>query len=273
MRTRVHRSTVSLFTLLRAVPAHADDWHCPSMSGGNDALAEQDPGERIRYVQRHLDDDAQRVRIWAWSFAALHTGLTAGNGAQLVVARTHARKVDQVFATAASAFGLLVLAIMPPSVLRDQPRLTRIVRSYEDPGDRCGVLAAAERIDLRAARSEAFGRGPLVHAGSFVFDATLGALLLAVWHHPQTAAIVEPVGIAGGEGQQGFIWTRTSESSKSYPTVAATCRTAGATRSRGRSFHSSVAAGSGRCGECLFDRRRTGTEVPPWLHRPSFSPS
>lgn len=207
---------VVLSSLLGEASARADEWHCPAIAGGNEALADQDPGERIKYVQRHLDDDARRVRIWAWSFAALYTGLTVGNGAKLLVSKTHAEKVDQVFGTAASAFGLVVLAIMPPSVLRDQPKLTKIVSSYKDSDDRCSVLAAAERIYLRAAKSEAFGRGPLVHAGSFAFNAALGALLIAVWHHPQSAAIVAPVGIAGGEIQQGFIWTRTNESLANY---------------------------------------------------------
>lgn len=205
-----------MLVLLAGASARPDEWHCPTIVGGNAALAALDPGRRILYVQRRLDEDARRVRILAWSFAALYTGLTVGNGARLRVVHTHGDKVDQVFATAASAFGLVVLAIMPPAVLRDHTRLTRIVRSYESSDDRCGVLAAAERILLRDAKSEAFGRGPMVHVGNFAFNAAIGILLLTVWHHSATAQLVAPVAIAGGELQQGLLWTHTNDALETY---------------------------------------------------------
>jgi hypothetical protein len=170
------------------------------ITGGSVALGAADPGRRLRFVQRRLDADAQRVRIWAWSWAGIYSSLVVINGVRLIRSTKRGDIIDNTVATAGSAFGLLVLSIMPPAVLRDEPKLARIVSRYGTDDD-CVVLAAAEKILLRDAASEAFGKGPLVHAGNFAFNMALGVLIGAYFHRWTTAMIVAPVAIAVGELQ------------------------------------------------------------------------
>ncbi len=107
--------------------------------------------------------------------------------------------------------GLAVIGIMPPAVLRDQPRLARIVERSRFESDRCALVAAAEHILLRDAASEAFGRGPLVHVGGIAFNLGLGIFLGAGFGHWSTGGIVALTGIAAAELQAATVRTRIGE--------------------------------------------------------------
>jgi hypothetical protein len=186
-----------LAVLLSTSTAHAG---CPSAIGGNATLEDIDPKERLLFIQKRIDHDARNVRIWFWTWFTIYSGLSVGNAIRFHWARTRGNYVDTTTGTGGSVFGLLVLSIMPPAVLRDQHVLARVVGRYQD-GD-CETLAEAEKILLRDAKSEAFGKGPLVHAGNFVFNSALGILLIAAFNRWQLASIVAPVGITAGELQQ-----------------------------------------------------------------------
>lgn len=194
----------------------AEETPCPAIAGGNATLAQASPSRRLLFIQRELNVDARNVRVWAWAWSSIYTGLIIGNAARLGTSKAHGDIVDSAFATGASSFGLAVLAVMPPAVLRDQPRLARLVSRYDATRDSCAVVAGAERILLRDAASEAFGRGPLVHAGNFAFNALLGIVMGVAFHRWETAAIVAPVGTAVGELQQATIVTHIDDTLARY---------------------------------------------------------
>ena len=172
------------------------------------------PAERLAFIQRRVNEDAQRVRIWTWSWTGIYSGLVAFNAVRLGLADSRDAVVDSAFGTGASMLGLAFVAIMPPAVLRDQPRLARIVERSRFETHRCGLVAAAERILVRDAASEAFGRGPLVPAGSFVFN--MGLLIGAGFGRWQTGGIVTATGILIGELQQFTIRTRLDKTLARY---------------------------------------------------------
>lgn len=190
---------------------------CAPIEGGSAALGAIDSGRRLDFIQRRLNADARRVRIWAWSWASIYTGLVVVNGTRLALSRSREDKIDNGTATGASMLGLAVLAIMPPAVLRDQARLARIVaRSGERDSDRCALVAAAERILLRDAASEAFSAGPLPHAGNFVFNMGLGLLLAVGFGRLDTGMIVALTGMTVGEIQMLSVRTRVRETLARY---------------------------------------------------------
>ena len=201
--------------LLLGGVSHADE-RCAVIQGGADALAAISPAERLSFIQRRLNADARRVRIWAWSWAAIYSGLVVYNGIRLSESKARDDVIDNGFGTGASMLGLAVLTIMPPAVLRDQPRLARIVERSSTDSQSCALVAAAEHILLRDAASEAFGQGPLVHAGSFVFNMGLGILLGAGFGRWTTGAIVTTSGIAVSELQQATIRTHVGETLSRY---------------------------------------------------------
>lgn len=209
---------LALALAIVASATHAEaDVRCAPIEGGSSALAAIDPGRRLDFIQRRLNADARRVRIWAWSWASIYTGLVVVNGTRLALSRSRADMIDNGTATGASMLGLAVLAIMPPAVLRDQPRLARIVaRSGELDSDRCALVAAAERILLRDAASEAFSVGPLPHAGNFVFNMGLGLLLAVGFGRLETGMIVALTGITVGEIQMLSVRTRVRETLARY---------------------------------------------------------
>ena len=65
----------------------------------------------------------------------------------------------------------------------------------------CSLVAEAERLLLRDAASEEFGRGPLVHVGNFALNLGLGLLIALGFGHGVVAAISTIVGIVVGEIQ------------------------------------------------------------------------
>jgi hypothetical protein len=189
---------------------------CAPIAGGDEALTAFAPAVRLAFVQRRLNADARRVRIWAWSWAGIYSGLIAFNATELGRASTHSATIDYAFGTAGSMLGLAVIGIMPPAVLRDQPRLARIVERSRFEADRCALVAAAEHILLRDAASEAFGRGPLVHVGGIAFNLGLGILLGAGFGHWSTGGIVALTGIAAAELQAATVRTRIGETLSRY---------------------------------------------------------
>jgi hypothetical protein len=103
-------------------------------------------------------------------------------------------------ATAGSLLGVAALGFLPLKVMADQRELDRLLVAPAGRGS-CSLLADAERMLLRDAGSEEFGRGPLVHIGNFVLNLGLGLIIGLGFGHGTVAAISTLVGIVVGEIQ------------------------------------------------------------------------
>lgn len=191
-----------LALLLEGATARAwEEPRCRAIGGGSAELARKPAIDRLTWVQRHLDHEAWKARIYTWTFISAYAGLTVGNSVNLALHHdTYAQKADFGVAVGGSAFGLLVMSINPPAVLRDQHRLAKVVAGYR-PDRACETLAAAEKILLHDASAEAFGRSVLVHMGNLGFNFALGIVIGTVLHRWDTAFIVAPVAAAAGELQ------------------------------------------------------------------------
>lgn len=175
--------------------------HCRRIAGGTVALEAADARLRLRFLDEGLAREAYRARFWAWSWAGIYSALTAGNGILALTASSTDDKIDDAVGAAASFVGLAVLIVLPLKIMRDQRWLARRLRRAPAGEDPCAPLADAERLLLRDADSEAFGSGPLVHAGNFAFNIGIALLLGVGFGHWKQAAITGLVGIAIGEIQ------------------------------------------------------------------------
>jgi len=173
---------------------------CAAIAGGSTSLERIDAGERLRFVRERLRVDARDARIWAWTWAGIYSALTVGNLA-LLAAHDQDQRRDDYLGAAASFVGLAVLLVSPLKVMRDQRWLERRLARAPAGVDPCALLADAERLLIRDAAAEAFGKGPLVHAGAFIFNLGLGLVLGAGFGHWNSAAITSLVGIAISEIQ------------------------------------------------------------------------
>jgi len=205
-----------LIVLVGSTARAWEEPRCRAIAGGSDELAQHAAIDRLLWVQRRLDHEAWKARVYTWTFLGAYAGLIAGNGANLILHHAnYGQKVDNGVAVGGSAFGLVVMAINPPAVLRDQHRLAKVVSSY-DVSHACATLAAAERILLHDASAERFGRSALVHMGNLGFNFALGAVIGAVLHRWDTGLIVGPAAAAAGELQILSMPTRINATLEQY---------------------------------------------------------
>ena len=106
--------------------------------------------------------------------------------------------IDDGIGAGASFVGVLSVALSPQAVMADQYWLERRLRRAPPGTDVCALLADAERLLVRDAKSAAFGKSALVHAGNFVFNAGVMLLLGIGFNHWEQAALQGVVGVAVG---------------------------------------------------------------------------
>jgi hypothetical protein len=172
---------------------------CAPPRGAAAALSLVDAQTRLAFIRAHLDTEARRARAWSWSWAGIYSAITVAQLATVPLREPDAR-VDAYIGAGASALGVAVLAVAPLKVMGDQRWLARRMAHAPADTDPCALVADAERLLERSARSEAFGKSALVHAGSFVFNVALGLTLVGLRHF-DAAAITALTGIAVGELQ------------------------------------------------------------------------
>ena len=192
--------TTLLVVLLAADGAARAGSLCPPMHGGDAALASAEASDRLAFIQDGLRRDARNMRLWAWTWAGLYSGSAAAHALRIPLSAPEDRK-DAVVATTGSLIGVAALAFMPQKVLSDQPALDRLLEAAPVPGDSCALVAEAERLLLRDAQAEEFGRGPLIHGGNFVLNLALALVTSLAFQHGVVAAISLIVGVVVGEIQ------------------------------------------------------------------------
>jgi hypothetical protein len=177
---------------------------CAPIKGAGLALQRIDARIRLDYVRRALDEEARRMRIWSWTWVSLYGTATVVQASVIPIYEPDAR-VEAYVGSASSAFGVVVLAVAPHKVMRDQRWLDARLRHLTDGEHVCAALADAERLLLRDVRDEEFGKSAVVHVGSFLFNGGLGLLLSLGFDRFRAAAITTASGVVVGEIQ---IWSQ-----------------------------------------------------------------
>jgi hypothetical protein len=184
--------------LFAATPASGTE--CAPISGALPALAHIDAAERLAFLRARLERGARNARIWSWTWGVVYSGIAATSWTLAGVSDAHDR-VDWIVNGAGATVGVAVLVISPLSIMRDQAWLERRLARAGPDYHVCAALADAERLLIRDADSQAFGKGPLVHVGNIVFNIGLGLILGAGFGHWDSAAQAWFVGAAVGELQ------------------------------------------------------------------------
>jgi hypothetical protein len=171
---------------------------CAPIAGGLPELEHIDASVRLRFIRDRLRVEAHKTRIWAWTWAGIYSTITV---VDLGLLHDHSRHalIDNGVGAGASAVGILSIALVPPAVIGDQYWLERRLRNATPGTDACALLADAERLLMRSAKSAAFGKSPLIHAGNFAFNLGVSFLLGFGFGHWEQAALQGLVGIAVGE--------------------------------------------------------------------------
>jgi hypothetical protein len=173
---------------------------CAVIEGGAPALGEVDAAERLAFLRRGLADAAHRARIWSWTFGISYGALAA---LQLAVSPAFSSddRPNYWIGGSAAALGVLVVLVMPLKVMRDHRWLEARIERAPPGEDPCAPLADAERLLLRDARSERFGRAWYIHVGNLLFNIGIGLTLSLAFQHYAVGSTTAIIGATVGEIQ------------------------------------------------------------------------
>ncbi|PTL82118.1 hypothetical protein [Vitiosangium sp. GDMCC 1.1324] len=170
---------------------------CPVPDGASASVGELEPSQRLAFIQSHLHEDARAARIWTGAWGAGYSLLTVG---QLALAPAFApeEQVDFYVGAISSAGGVAALLAVPLSVMEDSPTLDAMVARQPGPVD-CTLLAEAERLLVRSARSEEEGRSWVMQTANVVYNVVTGLVLGLFFDRWASAAVTAATGWLLGE--------------------------------------------------------------------------
>ncbi|MEQ8454497.1 MAG: hypothetical protein RLO52_14305 [Sandaracinaceae bacterium] len=189
---------VAVCLLAAPTPVSAQP-RCPTIEGGDEALAERPVEERAAFVLAASRQAFAESETWTTIYAVGYLGLAAGQLALGVALNDEDRLIDYQIGAASSMIGVASLFILPAAILREQPAVETLAPAAA-AGD-CEALAEAERVLLRGAASEDFGTSWLMHVGGVLFNLAVGLYMGLFYGHWESGAISAGVGIAIGELQ------------------------------------------------------------------------
>lgn len=176
-------------SLVTLVPAHA---------AGEATTAREDCAAQLAWIDARLARTAHRARVWSWSWGLGLGALTVGSLAVVPFVADEERP-DWYVSAFTSAVGIVPLAIAPLAVMRDGDALHAQVVAMSAEGDRCALLADAERLLARDAEGEAEGRAWWNHALNLAVNGGAGLFLGLVYDRWQSGLVTAVVGSAIGE--------------------------------------------------------------------------
>jgi hypothetical protein len=160
------------------------------------SLAEIDAEARLGYVRAKLVRARKHATGWMVVFGTFNLSVIVGQLAAIPKA-TEDELPDRYVGATAASIGLLSVVAVPPAPLLAERKLARLEAGWR--GDRCGLLAEAERLFFGAARRQRFGTSWLMHVGSFLFNAGVGLVLGFGFDRWDTGKISASVGVLVGE--------------------------------------------------------------------------
>jgi hypothetical protein len=182
---------------------------CPLPPGAAPQLASADAEARLKFIQKGMRHAARKARIWAWSGAAVLVAVGSFQLTGAIKVPDRGSRIDLWAGAASILFSLAQMAAVPPLVTIDQWTVDRHVRQAGPDGDRCLLLAEAERLLVRDARSEEQATGLGMQAATLIFNFGTGMVLGMAYHRWDSAASNIVIGTALGELQ---ILTQPTES-------------------------------------------------------------
>ncbi len=186
---------------LVSLPTVARATQCRAIAGGSPALAGIDAETRLRWLDRRLALDARNARIWSGLWGTAYGGVSVVEASLVATTNDTGKRAEYVVGAVASFIGFAAIVIMPPSIERDQSWWRKHEARAAPGTDPCALLNTAELVLTRAAASEEFGRGPLVHLGNFIINIAAGLVLGLGYDRWAPFAYQSIVGIAVGEVQ------------------------------------------------------------------------
>jgi hypothetical protein len=192
---------LALPALLLLFAPRARATECRAVDGGTPALALIPAEKRIEWIDHRLRHEAHNARLWSGLWGAGYGAITVGQAILATQQSDTGQRAENIVGAAASFIGVMAVVILPPSVERDQSWWEKHKRLIPPNADPCATLATAEHLLVRAADSEEFGIGPLVHIGNFAVNIAAGLVLGIGFNRWPAFAYVGLVGIAVGEVQ------------------------------------------------------------------------
>jgi hypothetical protein len=156
---------------------------------------QHDCAETTRTIAATLDRDAQRTRVWYWSWMAAGTALLVGQAALATLVVGDAR-VEYAVGAGTSVFIPGVLLLHPPLVLGDAPLLDARLQATTVGGaigDPCIALGRARELLRRDADDEALATSWFAHVFVVGGNVAIG-LLLGLGLHDWWGAAKQAVG-------------------------------------------------------------------------------
>jgi hypothetical protein len=194
--TRAVALTCGLAALAPTVAARPAS--CSSHSGGQ--VTAQEARERVLWINRQLEEETLRGRVWADSWAI---GIGGAGVASLAAVPYVApdKRVDWYTSAGTAAVGVLPFVIAPLKVIRSEPALreTIAVTPLDDDARVCSLVVDAERTLREAADNERTQRRWFFHAGNIAFNTGVFLFLGLGFHHWSAGAINGLAGAAVGE--------------------------------------------------------------------------
>jgi hypothetical protein len=179
---------------------------CAPPPGAEVGVGAIDGGERLRWIERRLSQEASRSKLWAGAWA-IGIG-AAGLGSLVPVPFVAAGdRIDWYTSAATAAIGVIPFVVSAPAVTRDAPKLRAAIATMPQNDDRriCTLLVDAERKLAADAADERWQQGWWTHAGNVVFNTGV-LLFLGLAYHHWTAGIIN--GISGAVVGETIILTQ-----------------------------------------------------------------
>lgn len=173
---------------------------CGTPRGAEPRVAEIDAAERLRWIERRLDREAGRGRLWAHAWAI---GIGAGGLASLIAVPFVApsNRVDWYTGAASAAIGVIPFLVSPLAVIRDAPKVSAALATtpWNDQERVCAVLLDAEGKLASSAANEHWQQGWWMHAGNLAFNTGV-LLFLGLGYGHWTAGLINGgAGVVVGE--------------------------------------------------------------------------
>ncbi|MEZ4320453.1 MAG: hypothetical protein R3F61_23435 [Myxococcota bacterium] len=206
------RAACALGVVLALSTPSAADAQCPVDALGSPdvspALAGLPAEARLAYLREHLPRERRNAQRWFLGWTTGFSVLTVGQLAAIPVLDDRRQTPVLVVNSASTALGAGFLLVAPPRTVGNVRRLEALEASGGEP---CEVLAEAERLLVRAASAERFGKGWLTHAGNVLLNVGAGAVLGLAFDDWESAWLTTAAGMLVGEV---MIWTQPMDASR-----------------------------------------------------------
>lgn len=187
-----------LAAMLSLLPLSGNALECRGIEGATPALAAIDARTRLAFLVESSQRAADKAKWWTMSWTLLYGTLTAVQ-LGLVAPSSGGDRIDLYFGAASAFVGVLFADLAPLPVMSDAAWLERRIARAPPETHVCALLADAERLLLRDAAAEAFGRSPLMHVATLGFNIALGLALGIIFDRWEGAVLTIFPGVAIGE--------------------------------------------------------------------------